>query len=202
MRRRQVYLAWAALHFLVIVVGSYRDTLWLIAQGLTILPDSVKPFAQKAERFATTALGQSLPVGNPVRQALFTYLHLAGIERGYGYFAPNVPAAYKLAFELHYPDGRMEYRLPRVHSRAGGLRLTGLLDEIARTPYDSLREYIIKSLARPVWREHPDATAIRAVFGSIIFPTANEYERGIRESYKVLYAYEISSDDETAVNQP
>ena len=202
MRQRHVYFAWAAVHFLLIIASSCRDTLWLIAHGLTISPKPVERCAHKAEGFATTALGQNLPATNPVRRAVFTYLHVAGIERGYGYFAPNVPAAYKLVFELHYPDGRVEYRLPPVHSKAGGLRLTGLLDEIARTPYQPFREYIIKSLARPVWREYPDATAVRAVFGSITFPTANEFEQGQRESYKVLYAYEIRREDETAVKQP
>ena len=58
---------------------------------------------------------------NPVRQALATYLHIAGIETGYGYFAPNVPGSYKLVFELHYPDGRVEYELPSVSSAAAGV---------------------------------------------------------------------------------
>ena len=191
-------MAWFALHFLLILTGSCRDTLWLIAHGLTIFPSSVDRTAQKAEHFATTALAQNLPATNPVRRAFFTYLHIAGIERGYGYFAPNVPASYKLVFELHYPDGRVEYRLPRVHSGAAGLRLAGLLDEIARTSYDRLREYLIKNLARSVWSEHPDAITIRAVFGSITFPGINEFERGERESHKFLYAYDFSRDDRTA----
>jgi hypothetical protein len=195
LRQRHVYLAWFAFHFLLIVAGSCRDTLWLIAHDLTILPNSVAPSAQKAEHFATAVLAQNLPVTNPVRRAVFTYLHIAGVERGYGYFAPNVPASYKLVFELRYPDGRVEYRLPRVHSAAAGLRLAGLLDEIARTRYDRLREYLIKSLALSVWSEHPDATTIRAVFGSIIFPGINQFERGERESYKFLYAYDFSRDD-------
>jgi hypothetical protein len=128
-------------------------------------------------------------------------LHIAGIERGDGYFAPNVPAAYKLIFELHYPDGRVEYRLPLVHSAAAGLRLTGLLDEIARTRYDPLREYLVKMLARPVWREHPEASTINAVFGSINLPSVNEFEHGARESYQFLYAYDFSVRDEPAESE-
>ncbi|PYI43842.1 MAG: hypothetical protein DMC57_03470, partial [Verrucomicrobia bacterium] len=85
-------------------------------------------------------LGQNLASSNPVRRTLLTYLHVTGIERGYGYFAPNVPGSYKLIFELHYPDGTVEYAIPEVGSAAGELRLTGLLDEIGRTRHDKLRE--------------------------------------------------------------
>src|SRR5437773_1433705 len=163
-RQKSVYLACFILHFSLILTVSCRETLWLIAHGLTIASHTVNSYAEKAEAFIAAASGQNLAASNTFRRAFFTYLHIAGIERGYGYFAPNVPASYKLVFELHYPDGRVEYRLPRVHSGAAGLRLAGLLDEIARTPYDRLRKYLIKNLARSVWSEHPDAITIRAVF--------------------------------------
>jgi len=192
-RQKPVYLACFLLHFLLITIVSSRETLWLIARGLTIFPLSFKSYAPTA--------GTQMATLNAPRRALATYLHIAGIERGYGYFAPNVPAGYKLIFELHYADGRVEYRLPRVHSAAAGLRLSGLLDEIGRTRYDPLREYLIKMLARPVWREHPGATTISAVFGSINLPSVNEFEHGKRESYQFLYAYDFSVRDEPAESQ-
>ncbi len=104
-----------------------------MAEGPTIFPASFKSFSQKAETAVSVALGQHLAASNPIRQALATYLHLAGIETGYGYFAPNVPGSYKLVFELHYPDGRVEYELPSVSGAAAGLRIAGLLDTIGRT---------------------------------------------------------------------
>jgi hypothetical protein len=198
LRQKRVYLACFILHFLLIIAGSCRDTLWLIGRGLTIFPRFFHSYAQKAEEFAAAALAQKLTASNPLRRAVVTYLHIAGIERGYGYFAPNVPASYKLVFELHYPGGRVEYQLPRVHSAAAGLRLAGLLDEIARTRYDPLREYMVKMLARSIWREHPDATTIRAVFGAIILPGISEFEQGERESYQFLYAYDFSRGAGTA----
>jgi hypothetical protein len=121
-------------------------------------------------------------------------LHIAGIERGYGYFAPNIPGGYKLVFELHYPDGRVEYELPSVNSAAAGLRVASLLDEIGRTRYDPLREYMIKTLAASVWRGHPSLKAIRAIFGSLNLPSPPEFEQGKRESYDFLYAYDFSRD--------
>jgi hypothetical protein len=70
--------------------------------------------------------------------------------------------------------------------------LASLLDEIGRTRNDQLREYLIKMLARPAWREHPDVPTTRAVFGLRNLPTVEEFERGTEESYEFLYAYEFS----------
>jgi hypothetical protein len=120
------------------------------------------------------------------------------IETGYGYFAPNVPGGYRLVFELHYPDGRVEYELPGVNSAAAGLRIASLLDEIGRTRYDPLREYMVKALAASVWREYPGVKTVRAVFGSLNLPSPAEFERGKRESYDFLYAYDFSRTEEPA----
>jgi hypothetical protein len=170
----------------------------LVAEGPTIFPASFRSFSHKAETAVSVALGQHLTASNTIRQALATYLHLAGIETGYGYFAPNVPGSYRLVFELHYPDGRVEYELPSVSSAAAGLRIVGLLDTIGRTPYDVLREHLVKTLALSVWREHPDAKTVRAVLGSINLPTASEFEHGKRESYEFLYAYDFSLENDPA----
>jgi hypothetical protein len=202
-REKPVCFAWFVLHFLLITTFSCRETLWVVAQGQTIFPSFFNSFSEKAGTVMDAALGQHLAASNPTRQALATYLRIAGIEKGYGYFAPNVPASYKVVFELHYPDGSVEYQLPHVHSAAAGLRLACLLDEIARTRDDTLREYLVKMLASSIWRDHPDVTAIRAVFGSISLPNINEFEHGKRESYEFLYAYDFSrSDKATELETP
>ena len=198
MRHKYVYAAWFALHFLLIFSFSCRETLLLVAQGPTIFPASFKIFSQKAETAVSVALGQHLAASNAIRQALVTYLHLAGIETGYGYFAPNVPGSYKLVFELHYPDGRVEYELPSVGSAAAGLRIAGLLDTIGRTRQDVLREYLVKTLARSIWREHPEVQTVRAVLGSIRLPTVSEFEHGQRESYEFMYAYDFALQNDPA----
>jgi hypothetical protein len=189
-------VVWFGLHFLLIVSFSCRETLRLVAEGPTIFPASFKSFSHKVETAVSVALGQRLTASNAIRQALATYLHLAGIETGYGYFAPNVPGSYRLVFELHYPDGRVEYELPSVSSAAAGLRIAGLLDTIGRTPYDVLREHLVKTLAQSVWREHPEVKTVRAVFGSIRLPTVSQFEHGQRESSELLYAYDFSIQNE------
>jgi hypothetical protein len=189
-------VAWFCLHFLLIVSFSCRETLRLVAEGPTIFPASFKSFSHKAETALSVALGQYLTASNAIRQTLATYLHLAGIETGYGYFAPNVPGSYRLVFELRYPDGRVEYELPSVSGAAAGLRIASLLDTIGRTPYEVLREHLVKTLARSVWREHPEVKTVRAVFGSIRLPTVSQFEHGQRESYEFLYAYDFSIQNE------
>ena len=170
----------------------------VLAEGPTILPVSTKNFSRKAEAAVSAALGQKLPALNPVREALNTYVQLAGIEAGYGYFAPNVPGGYRLVFELHYQDGRIEYELPSVSSKAAGLRITSLLDSVGRTPFDPLREILVKTLAQSVWREHPDVESVRAIVGSIRLPTAREFMEGKRQSYQFLYAYDFSLENAPA----
>ena len=198
MRQKYVYAAWFALHFLLIISFSCRETLRLVAEGPTILPASSKNFSQKAEKIVSVALGQHLASSNPIRQVVATYLHVAGIEAGYGYFAPNVPGSYKLVFELHYPDGRVEYELPSVSSPSAGLRIASLLDGIGRIKHDVLREHLVKTLVQSVWREHPEVKTIRAVFGSITLPSVTEFEGGKRGSYEFLYAYDFSLQNEPA----
>ena len=170
----------------------------VVAEGPTVLPVSTKNFSRKAEAAVSVALGQKLPASTPAREALNTYVQIAGIEAGYGYFAPNVPAGYRLVFELHYPQGRIEYELPPASSEAAGLRIASLLDSIGRTPYDSLREILVKTLAASIWREHPDVESVRAILGSIRLPSAREFAQGKRQSYEFLYAYDFSLENAPA----
>ena len=197
-RKKYAYAAGLALHFLLIVSVSCRDAFRVAAEGPTILPVSSKNFCQKGEALLSAALGQELPASNPVREALATYIQVAGVEAGYGYFAPNVPGGYRLVFELHYPDGRVEYELPPIRSAAAGLRIAGLLDNIGRTPYDAMREILVKTLAQSIWHEHPDVQNVRAILGSIKLPSVREFEQGKRESCEFLYAYDFSLENAPA----
>jgi hypothetical protein len=144
-----------------------------------------------ADAMAAAALGQRLATSNPMRQGVTAYTYIAGIETGYGFFAPSVSISHKLVFEVQYADGRVEYELPRVGGAATGVRLPLLLDNIARTRYDPLRETMLKMMAFSIWREHRDASVIRAVFGFVKLPSITEFERGKEESYEFLYAYDF-----------
>lgn len=163
----------------------------MIAGGYTSLPHAVSPFAQDAETAISSTLGEQLPSSNFVRRGLNLYLRGAGIDIGYGFFAPNVPDNYKVIFQLHYPDGRVDYELPSVANVGAGLRLSTLIDNIGETQSDELQEVLLKMMAYSIWREHPDAVMIRVVLGFVLLPSPNEAKRGVKESYQTTRAYDF-----------
>ena len=190
-KRHTFYLAFFVVHLLLIVVVCLRDTFSLVGEGATIVPSSLEPASQKAEAIAAAAVGERLDISNPLRQFVALYTHAAGTHSGYSFFAPNVPSSYKVVFEFHTPDGQIEYDLPEIATRGTGLRLGNMLDFIGQTRYGGLREAMLRSLAAASWQNHRDATLVRTVFGVIIVPPAEDYRKGERESYEVLYAYDF-----------
>jgi hypothetical protein len=189
--RKGIYLAWFSVHFVLLFVVSSRQALSVVAQGGTLLPRSWDSGLARAEEAETLALGEKFASANPLRQAIFAYTRSAGIETGYGFFAPSVSAVRKLVFEIRYADGRVEYELPRVGDPATGLRLILLFENLERVTYQPLREMMFKMMAFSVWREHTDAIQIRAVFGYVNLPSISEFERNEQASYEVLFAYDF-----------
>src|SRR5437867_7403110 len=157
-------------HLFLIVAVCFRDTFSIFATASTVFPATANDFWERGEQTAMTSLGQRLDHSNWLRNGIAFYLHTAGIEAGYGFFGPNVPANYKLVFELQYPDGHSEYEIPRVSSAATGFRFAGLLDQLAELGYPPLRETMMKILAYSIWQEHPDAAVIRAYLGRARLP--------------------------------
>jgi hypothetical protein len=183
---------WFGFHFSLIVIVCLRATFSIFAKVPTVFPASLEKYWRSGESVVSAAIGERLAASNPLRNGLAVYLHSAGIEAGYSFFAPNVPDNYTLVFEVHYPDGRVEYDLPNVRSATGGLRLNGLLDQIGATAYEPLRQTILKILTYSVWQVHPEASKIRAIFTSARWPSTNEFEHGQKESYELLYAYDFT----------
>jgi len=189
---REVYLGCFSLHFFLIVATSFRELFWVLGHGYTALPPYLESYWRKAEWLTAAAEGHTMAPSNPLRQSLTAYMYAAGIERGYAFFAPSVPNSYKVVFEIHYPDGKVDYELPHISGRATAVRLATLLDYIGRAEYDPLRELMLKMLTYPIWQTHPNATMIRTVFGYIEEPRAAEASGGKKESYRVLYAYDFN----------
>ena len=182
---------WFAGHFLLVFAVCSVEILSLIANGFTSLPAATEEYARKGEETVSTGLVEKLPLRHPMRECLATYQHSAGIDLGYGFFAPSVPNSYKLVFEISYPNGDIEYDLPRVYDKEAGARLTSLFEQVGRIQYDPLREMTLKMLAYSSWQDHPDATEIRAVFGFVRIPTPAEMRRGEKETYRFMHAYDF-----------
>lgn len=185
---RVVFLA---LHFSLILLVCLRDTFSVLAESATFFPRSLDRYWRVGQAITSIPLGETLSVDNPIRQGIDLYLQGAGIQAGYGYFAPNVPNSYKVVFELRYADGRVDYELPRLGAAETGSRLSSLLDRIAEESYEPLRAMFVRMLAYSIWQDHQDAMSIRAVVGYIKLPTPDEFARGQKESYHTLFAYDF-----------
>jgi hypothetical protein len=193
---KRVYAAWAGVHFFLIALICFRGIFALVAAGTTVLPSALNKYARSGEVILASALGKDLAASNPWRLGIATYLHAAGSQAGYGFFAPNVPGYYKLTLELYYKDGRIEYDAPHVSGAAAALRLDSLLDRLADPLYEPLREVLVKMLVRSVWQEHPDVEKVRAIFGSVKPPSIGDFEHGKGESFQPLFSYDFSLREE------
>ena len=192
---KRVYVAWFGIHFFLIAAVCFAGVFWLVAEHATILPSAVDPYARKAELFAAGLLGKQAASSSPVRRSIATYLHAAGIQSGYTFFAPNIPGYHKLIFELKYADGRVEYQSPHFSGKAAALRLDSLLARLSDDHYAPLREVVVKMLALSVWRERPDVKKIRATFGLVTPPSISDFEHGNGESFQPMFSYDFSLRD-------
>jgi hypothetical protein len=196
MYSKRIHAAWFGIHFFLITAVCLAGVFWLIAQGSTILPSVCNEYARKAELAATWCLGKEAGASNPLRRGIATYLHAAGIQAGYSFFAPNVPTQHRLTLELFYDDGRVEYESPHVRSKAAALRLESLLDRLPEQRYEPVRELLVKMLAFSVWREHPNVKKVRATFGSVDPPSINEFEQGKTETFQPMFSFDFSLRDD------
>jgi hypothetical protein len=196
MTAKRTYAAWFVAHFSLITAVCFAGVFSLIAAGSTVVPSALDKYARKAELIATFFLGKEATAYSPVRRGIATYLHAAGIEAGYTFFAPNIPGYHRLTLELDYEDGRVEYESPHVRGKAAALRLDSLLDRLADSRYEPLREVIVKMLALSVWREHPEVKKIRATFGAVTPPDIDDFEHGKGESFQPMFSYDFSLRDE------
>ena len=193
---KRVYVAWFGIHFFLITAVCFAGLFSLVAERATILPSALDPYARKAETLAARLLGKQAAASSPVRQGIAAYLHAAGIQSGYTFFAPNIPGYNKLIFELNYQDGRVEYESPHFRGKAAALRLDSLLARLGDDRYEPLREVVVKMLALSIWRERPDVKKIRATFGSVSPPSITDFEHGKGETFQPMFSYDFSLREE------
>jgi hypothetical protein len=200
--RQRFYLAYALIHFALIGAVCVHETLWLLKEGVVVVAATPQSVWKKLDRIPAWVTGDESGSRNPWQKAIASYTNAAGIEAGYGYFAPNIPPTYALVFECSYPDGRIDYQTPELQGEAAQLRVTTLIEQIGRTDYDRWRMGLIRLLARSTWRIHPDAISMRAFFGTVTPPTLAEYRAGRTERiFNCLYVYdfrrEVSKDGQS-----
>ncbi len=152
--------------------------------------------AGRAAATLNCSAGQCFPRNNVFREGVPLYLSLAGAGAGYNFFAPHVPASYRLVFELRYRDGHTEYSPPQTEATGSEVRLASLLDVIGRFDDVKIRQGLLRLLAQDVWARHPDLAAVRAIFGTVNFPPVEQYEQGRSEKYTVLCSLDFKAPAE------
>jgi len=196
MASKRIHAAWFIVHFFLITAVCFAGVFSLIAEGSTMLPAVLDKYARSAERVAAWFLGKQAGAHSFIRRGIATYLHAAGIQAGYTFFAPNVPGYHRLTFELYYEDGHVEYESPHVSGKSAALRLESLLDRIADNHYEPIREVVVKLLALSVSRGRPDVKKIRATFGAVTPPEISDFENGKGESFQPIFSYDFSLREE------
>jgi hypothetical protein len=192
MLAKRIYAVWFGVHFFLITAVCLAGVFSLVAEGATMLPSKLDTYARKAEIGAAWLLGKEAGSSSWVRRAIATYLHAAGIQAAYTFFAPNVPNPHRLTLELFYDDGHVAYESPRVRSKAAALRLESLLDKLPEERYEPVRETVLKMLAFSVWREHPEVKRVRATFETVHLPGITEFEQGNAETLEPLFSFDFS----------
>jgi hypothetical protein len=192
-------VSWLCLHLLLIALICGHETAWLIGKQLTVVRPDSGPWWKEVDHVSQSLTRGRLLPENAFGKVINTYTNLAGIEVGYGYFAPNVPEAHALVFELCYPDKHLEYEAPLTRSHEGKLRLTSLIEQIGSTDSDPWRNELIRRLARSTWQNHPKAISMRGFFGTITPPTLGSYKSGRNErvfSCQYIYDFSVTLRDE------
>ena len=168
---------------------SLRDTCAIFSTAQTLFPNSLKTAWKSGETWTESLLGDG---GQFYGGSVLTYLHAAGIESGYGFFAPNVPDNYKMIFDFEFPDGHHESDMPVVGSDAAGLRLAGFMDQLADTTDASLQEAMVRVVSASAVAKYQGATKARVVVGAARLPTPLQYRNGERESYDPILVFDFA----------
>src|SRR5882724_573047 len=100
MRSRQLWIAALAMHLLLVLAVSCWDIVDLAARGRTLVPAPIASGARDFAHIMESMSPRQLHRSNLVRQTVIGYVHAAGIESPYSYFAPNVPPTLQVVLQM------------------------------------------------------------------------------------------------------
>jgi hypothetical protein len=201
-KRQSLCVAFFVFQFLLVAAVSLHATFILFKTHVVSWPSMSGTLFEKLDQLPAALVPNEASSVNFGQKLLATYTNAAGIEAGYGYFAPNIPAESSLVFEFHDANGKVKYGAPTVATEAGSLRLQTLLAQAASAELPEWREELVKLLANSSRRFHPDAISVRAFFGSLSPPDLNQYKAGKREMvFNCRYVYDFKYSTDTGVDR-
>jgi hypothetical protein len=184
---RRFWLVAALVHLSLAALVPCRETLWLVSHSSTRLTSVHSSFLADFDQQISELTDEAFVS----REVLLTYQHSAGIETGYGFFAPNLPDSYRVRFEGKTAEAN-EYKPVILRERHDPLRTSSLLDYLGRHASESVREFTFKLLAYSVWQRHPEVARIRVILETLHQPTLSEFRRGQSASFQQVSAYDFS----------
>ncbi|GAB5554981.1 MAG: hypothetical protein Sapg2KO_45720 [Saprospiraceae bacterium] len=131
-----------------------------------------------------------LPSNIPM--VLRPYAHFVGTDTGYSLFAPNVPSAIGVMFELKDSEGNTTIKFPELESRSGLDRFTGNLSTYKS--FEEMRPLLAYGWASRMLEIYPDYTAITVIIGSHRMPNMQAYQSGERSKFLETVRYEFELD--------
>jgi hypothetical protein len=187
MTKSCLLLAVATAHFAAVLWVSSAQIFTVVGQGHTLLSFALTNDAQTS---STSSPSQNHELLQSVRRFTRTYLHLAGIEAGYGLFAPNVPDGYRLKFEVRDGSGIIQNGVISPQRGETDLRLASGLDVLGRTVPSEIREILVKLVAESLFAAQPEAKEITLAIEEVATPTVAEFQAGKERSYTPVYSYD------------
>ena len=185
--RAAAAVAWLVLHATIIVLVATRQCAWVIRRG-TALPPMVDRVFEAAERSLDRFVPE-IAQDSKLQQVLIAYRHGAGIDTGYGFFAPRVPDLCKVVYQVEYPDGHMEEHLPGATGGAAVLRLTTIMDAIGHISSPAVREGLLRMLLRTEGERFADARVVTIQFGTVCVPDLAQFKRGEQAGFELNESY-------------
>lgn len=174
-------IAFFGLHVAVMVV---YNLVGLKSYQREVVFESLSEPGQKVFTQLQNLFPRRVPL--PVR----VYSHYAGTDTGYSLFAPNVPSAIGVMFELKDSEGNMTMKLPSLNSLSGLDRFTGNLSTYRS--FEELRPLLAYGWALRMLEIYPEFTEVTVIIGSHRMPTMSAYQEGKRPEFEELARYEFA----------
>lgn len=121
--------------------------------------------------------------------ALRPYAHLCGTDTGYSLFAPNVPSAVGVMFELKDAEGNTTIKFPELETRSGLDRFT--VNLATYKSFEEIQPLMAYGWAARMLEIYPDFSAITVIIGSHRMPNMQAYQAGERPKFVEAVRYEF-----------
>jgi hypothetical protein len=138
-----------------------------------------------------TQVKKILPPRVPV--PIQVYSHYAGTDTGYSLFAPNVPSAMGVIFELKDSEGNTTVKFPSLNSLSGLDRFTGNLSTYRS--FEEIRPLMAYGWAIRMLEIYPEFTEVTVIIGSHRMPGIKDYVEGKRSEFVESARYEFALEE-------